>query len=77
VVRAVLVADHGDRRDLAVGQHPAPIVGLGQLGVEAFQHHLAHRRRLAEPDRRRHHEDVRVEQLAAPNCSELDGARGG
>ena len=65
VVRAVLVADHGHGRDLAGGEHPPFLVGLGQLGVEPLESALGDARRLTHPDRRRDHEDVGREDLLA------------
>jgi hypothetical protein len=63
MVGAVLVADDRDGRDLAEREHAPLVVGLGQFGVEAFQHHLAHAGRLTQPDRCRHDQDVGVHQL--------------
>jgi hypothetical protein len=65
VVGAVLVADHPDDRDLAEGEHPTLVVDLPELGVEPLEDHLADRGGLAEPDRRRDHQDVGGEHLLA------------
>jgi hypothetical protein len=50
---------------LAERGQPALGVGLGQLGVQPFQHHLADAGRLPHPDRGGDHQDVGVHQLGA------------
>jgi len=64
-VRTVLVADHGDHRDLAVRRRPTLVVGLRSLRVQPVQHPLGDARHVPHPGRRGQHHDVGVEDLAA------------
>jgi len=50
MMRAILVADHRDAGDTAIGNHAAFVVGLAEKRVHPFEHALAHARRLAKPD---------------------------
>src|SRR3954470_1535041 len=59
---AILVADDGDQRDLAVGLHAAGIVEIVDEGVYALEHTLGDAAGLAEPDRRAEDDDVGGEQ---------------
>ena len=58
VMRAVLVADHDRNSDPIEQRRPPGVVDLRQFGVKPFEHTLRDARRLAQPCRRREHENV-------------------
>src|SRR5882724_9142888 len=61
VMRAILVADYDDDPDLSVRRHAALVVGLSQKRVHPFHDAFGDARRLAEPDRRCHDENVGID----------------
>ena len=65
VVRAVLVARHDEAGDAVVGDRDAVVAGLGEHRVHPLEHALGDARRLADPRRRREHEDVGLQDPVA------------
>ena len=65
VVGPVLVAHHADNGHAVPCDGAVLVVGLGDEGVESFQHHLTDARRMPEPDGGGEHEDLRVEDGCA------------